>query len=53
MRAGMGPDGYRAALSSFTGVLEQQDAGGEPEYLPTVATHTIQELPITLKRRGA
>ena len=28
MRAGMGPDGYQAALSSFTGALEHQDAGG-------------------------
>jgi fermentation-respiration switch protein FrsA (DUF1100 family) len=38
MRTGMGPDGYQAALSSFTDVMERQDAGGEPDYLPTVAT---------------
>ena len=45
MRTGMGPDGYQAALSSFTGVLEQQDAGGEPEYLPTVATEGEAAMP--------
>jgi hypothetical protein len=38
MRTGMGPDGYQAALSSFAGDLERQDQGGEPEYLPAVAT---------------
>src|SRR2546430_3708724 len=38
MRTGMGPDGYQAALSPFTGVLERHDAGGEPDYLPAVVT---------------
>ena len=45
MRAGMGPDGYQAALSSFSGVLEQQDAGGEPEYLPAVAAEGEAAMP--------
>jgi fermentation-respiration switch protein FrsA (DUF1100 family) len=37
MRAGMGPDGYQAALAAFTDVLERQDQGGEVEYLPAVS----------------
>src|SRR5215467_8315244 len=37
MRTGMGPDSYQAALSSFTGVLDQ-NTDGEPDYLPAVAT---------------
>ncbi len=37
MRAGMGADGYQAALMVFTDVLERQDQGGEVEYLPAVS----------------
>ena len=37
MRAGMGLDGYQAALAAFTDVLERQDQGGDVEYLPAVS----------------
>jgi uncharacterized protein len=37
MRSGMGPDGYRQALATFSAVAEKQDRGGETEYLPAVA----------------
>jgi len=37
MRSGMGPDGYRQALAGFTAVAEEQDRGGEVQYVPAVA----------------
>ena len=37
MRSGIGPDGYRQALASFTAAAEDQDRGGEVQYLPAVA----------------
>ena len=37
MRSSMGADGYQQALRSLAAVAEQQDRGGEIEYLPAVA----------------
>ena len=37
MRSGMGPDGYRQALASFTAAAEEHDRGGEVQYMPAVA----------------
>ena len=38
MRSGLGPDGYRQALASFTALAEDHDQGGEVQYVPAVAT---------------
>jgi hypothetical protein len=38
MRSGMGPDGYRQVLASFTAAAESHDRGGEVQYIPAVAT---------------
>lgn len=37
MRSGMGPDGYRQVLASFTAVAQDQDQGGAVQYIPAVA----------------
>jgi fermentation-respiration switch protein FrsA (DUF1100 family) len=37
MRAGMGADGYRQALASFTAVAEERDRGADVTYIPAVA----------------
>ncbi len=37
MREGMGADGYRQALTSFTAAAEDHDQGGDIRYLPAVA----------------
>src|SRR5215471_2813629 len=37
MRAGMGADGYRQALASFTAVAEEHDRGADVVYIPAVA----------------
>ncbi len=37
MRSGMGRDGYRQALASLATAAEEQDRGGQVQYLPAVA----------------
>src|SRR5215469_4080114 len=37
MRAGMGADGYRQALASFTALAEEHDRGTDVRYIPAVA----------------
>src|SRR5262249_58358572 len=45
MRTGMGPDGYRQALASFTAVAEHHDQGGEVQYVPAVAAEGEAAMP--------
>ncbi|GGL15323.1 hypothetical protein Sme01_70210 [Sphaerisporangium melleum] len=45
MRSGMTEQGYAQALASFSEVLERQDQGGEPEYLPAVAASGEAAMP--------
>jgi fermentation-respiration switch protein FrsA (DUF1100 family) len=45
MRSGMGPDGYRQALASFTAAAEEHDQGGEVQYIPAVAVQGEAAMP--------
>ncbi|MFC6085542.1 alpha/beta hydrolase [Sphaerisporangium aureirubrum] len=45
MRSGMTPPGYEGALAAFTGELERQDQGADPEYIPAVATSGEAAMP--------
>jgi len=45
MRSGMGPDGYRQALASFTAAAEEHDRGGELEYIAAVAADGEAAMP--------
>jgi uncharacterized protein len=45
MRSGMGPDGYRQALASFTAAAEDHDRGGEVQYIPAVAARGEAAMP--------
>jgi hypothetical protein len=45
MRSGMGPDGYRQALASFTAAAEEHDQGGEVQYIPAVAAEGEAAMP--------
>lgn len=47
MRAGMGADGYRQALASFTSVAEERDRGGDLLYIPAVAAQGDAAMPGT------
>lgn len=47
MRAGMGTDGYRQALASFTSVAEERDRGGDVLYIPAVAAEGDAAMPGT------
>jgi fermentation-respiration switch protein FrsA (DUF1100 family) len=45
MRSGMGAEGYRDVLTSFTAEAEEQDRGGAPAYLPAVAAQGEAAMP--------
>ncbi|GII80490.1 peptidase [Sphaerisporangium rufum] len=45
MRSGMTDQGYQGALTEFTEILERQDQGGAPEYLPAVAADGPAAMP--------
>ena len=45
MRSGMGADGYRQALASFTAAAEEHDRGGEVQYIPAVAAEGEAAMP--------
>jgi len=45
MRSGMGPEGYRRALVSFTAAAEEHDRGGEVQYVPAVAAEGEAAMP--------
>jgi fermentation-respiration switch protein FrsA (DUF1100 family) len=45
MRSGMGPDGYRQVLASFTAAAEERDRGGEVQYIPAVAAEGEAAMP--------
>lgn len=45
MRSGMGRDGYRQALASFTAATEEHDRGGEVQYIPAVAAEGEAAMP--------
>jgi uncharacterized protein len=45
MRSGMGRDGYRQALASFTAAAEEHDRGGEVQYIAAVAAEGEAAMP--------
>ena len=45
MRSGMGRDGYRQVLASLTATAEEQDRGGQVQYLPAVAAEGEAAMP--------
>jgi len=45
MRSGMGADGYRQVIASFTAVAEEHDLGGEVQYIPAVAPQGEAAMP--------
>src|SRR5262245_13378619 len=45
MRSGMGADGYRRVIASFTAVAEEHDQGGELQYIPAVAPEGEAAMP--------
>jgi fermentation-respiration switch protein FrsA (DUF1100 family) len=45
MRSGMGRDGYRQVLASLTATVEEQDRGGQVQYLPAVAAEGEAAMP--------
>jgi uncharacterized protein len=45
MRSGMGRDGYRQVLASLTTTAEEQDRGGQVQYLPAVAADGEAAMP--------
>jgi len=45
MRDGLGADGYRQAIESFTAAVEDHDRGGEVRYMPAVAAEGDAAMP--------
>src|SRR5215472_7994082 len=45
MRSGMGNDRYRQVLASFTAMAEDEDRGGDTQYIPAVAVEGDAAMP--------